>query len=180
MIERGSAGMNQKSIIALAVLASTAVGLLISAKAQPAPEREYGSLGRHQLALVLGVPEPYRSMSNPLPFSAQTLRQGASVYARHCASCHGDTGEGNGSAGEDLSLSPGNLAWLSRMPMAQWDGFLYWTVAEGVAPGAILDQDYAANSCWIFGRLSCSAFLHTGNESDTQQNETQQRNFGEH
>ena len=37
------------------------------------------------------------------------------------------------SAGRDLSPPPGNLAWLSQMPMAQWDPFMYWTVAEGGA-----------------------------------------------
>jgi len=125
--------MKHKLPIALAIISVSVSVSLMSAKAQPEPEREYGSLQRHQLALVWGVPEPYRSMSNPPPFSAQTIRQGAAVYGQHCASCHGDGGVGDGLAGKDLILTPGNLAWLSRMPMAQWDGFLYWTVAEGGA-----------------------------------------------
>jgi hypothetical protein len=29
---------------------------------------------------------------------------------------------------------PANLAWLSRMPMCNWDPFTIWTVSEGRVP----------------------------------------------
>jgi mono/diheme cytochrome c family protein len=91
----------------------------------------YGSMPRHHFAMMSGIPASYRSLSNQLPRKAETVERGGKVYAESCASCHGTTGAGDGAAGHDLSPPPGNLAWLSQMPMAQWDSFMYWTVAEG-------------------------------------------------
>jgi mono/diheme cytochrome c family protein len=59
------------------------------------------------------------------------MARGALVYAENCASCHGETGRGNGAAGNDLSPPPANLAWFARMPMNRWDPFMYWTIAQG-------------------------------------------------
>ncbi len=92
------------------------------------------AMPRHHLAMMWGVPAPYNTLNNPLPRTAATINQGAQVYAQNCQSCHGETGQGDGEAGRDLSPPPGNLAWLSQMPMVKWDGFMYWTVAEGGVP----------------------------------------------
>lgn len=92
-----------------------------------------GSMPRHRQAMMSGVPAPYDGLTNPLPRTRETLDRGATVYAENCASCHGPTGRGDGEAGRDLSPPPGNLAWLSRMPMVRWDPFMYWSVAEGGA-----------------------------------------------
>jgi mono/diheme cytochrome c family protein len=92
-----------------------------------------GSMPRHRQAMMSGVPAPYDGLTNPLPRTRETLDRGAIVYAENCASCHGPTGRGDGEAGRDLSPPPGNLAWLSRMPMVRWDPFMYWSVAEGGA-----------------------------------------------
>jgi mono/diheme cytochrome c family protein len=93
----------------------------------------YGGSPRHRFAMTSGVPEPYRSMTNPLPRTPETVKRGAAIYEKNCVACHGATGEGNGAAARNLSPPPTNLAWLARMPMAQWDSFLYWSVAEGGA-----------------------------------------------
>lgn len=92
-----------------------------------------GPMPRHHVAMMWGIPEPYASMSNPLPRTEATLTRGASVYAENCQACHGSKGYGDGEAGRGLSPPPGNLAWLSDMPVGRWDPFIYWTVAEGGA-----------------------------------------------
>ena len=92
-----------------------------------------GSMPRHHQAMMSGVPAPYNSLRNPLPRTRETVDHGAAVYDQSCASCHGATGAGDGEAGRNLSPPPANLARLSQMPMAQWDPFLYRTVAEGGA-----------------------------------------------
>lgn len=35
--------------------------------------------------------------------------RGKAIYTRHCRSCHGDKGEGNGPAAETLPLAPANF-----------------------------------------------------------------------
>ena len=91
------------------------------------------SMPRHHFAMMSGVPAPYRSLTNPLPRTRETVERGAAVYEKNCASCHGATGAGDGAAGQNLSPRPANLTWLAQIPMAQWDPFMYWTVAEGGA-----------------------------------------------
>lgn len=86
---------------------------------------------RDHAAMMGGVPAPYAGRSNPLPRTSATVERGAEVYAANCASCHGPTGFGDGPAGLTLSPRPANLAWLSRMPMSNWDPFMFWTVSEG-------------------------------------------------
>jgi mono/diheme cytochrome c family protein len=92
------------------------------------------AMPRHHVAMMWGIPAPYTLLSNPLPRTRATVDRGAGVYAQNCAACHGETGRGDGAAGRDLKPPPGNLAWLSQMPMVRWDPFMYWTVAEGGAP----------------------------------------------
>ena len=92
------------------------------------------SMARHHAAMIGGLPAAYANLRNPLPQTPATVERGAKVYAANCASCHGETGLGDGPASRDLNPKPANLAWLSRMPMSRWDPFMYWTVAEGGAP----------------------------------------------
>ncbi|MCS6898072.1 MAG: cytochrome c [Nitrospira sp.] len=37
------------------------------------------------------------------------LERGKTIYLRHCRSCHGETGEGNGPGAESLPLAPANF-----------------------------------------------------------------------
>ncbi|AOH82627.1 hypothetical protein AWL63_00125 [Sphingomonas panacis] len=89
---------------------------------------------RHHAIAANGVPEPYRTMRNPLPVSRATIAKGATLYATNCRSCHGLSGKGNGPIGRDVSPSPFDIAWLSEMKVSRFDGFMYWTIAEGGVP----------------------------------------------
>jgi mono/diheme cytochrome c family protein len=113
--------------------------------AQPAPAMRRGMMGqgmmgggmmsgsyvRHHAVMVNGIPEPYRSMRDPLSDTPATLERGARTYQRDCAACHGPHGQGDGPAGQQLNPPAANLALLGRTRMGQWDGYLYWTIAEG-------------------------------------------------
>ncbi len=121
-----------------------------------------GSMPRHHQAMMSGVPAPYTSLRNALPKTKETVQRGGAVYEKSCASCHGPTGQGDGEAGRNLSPPPGNLAWLSQMPMAQWDPFMYWTIAEGGAAfgtampaykSALSSDDIWAVTAYIQARL---------------------------
>jgi len=122
----------------------------------------YGSMPGHHFAMMSGIPAPYRSVNNPLSRKAETVEHGGRIYAENCAPCHGPTSAGDGAAGRDLLPPPGNLAWLSQMPMVQWDPFMYGTVAESgvqfkTAMPAFKDQlskDVSGLSLLIY-RLTC-------------------------
>jgi mono/diheme cytochrome c family protein len=89
---------------------------------------------RHRFVATNGVPEPYRSMRNPLPPSPATIAKGAAVYDTDCLSCHGRGGAGDGALSHDLSPSPFDIAWLAEMKISRFNGFMYWTIAEGGTP----------------------------------------------
>lgn len=77
-----------------------------------------------------GVPAPYDGIRNPLKATKANIDIGAKLYAEHCASCHGKTGEGDGEGGKELNPKPANLAFI----MDRWiatDDFLMWSIAEG-------------------------------------------------
>ena len=89
---------------------------------------------RNRSAMVLGIPPSFAGLRNPLPRTRATIVRGADIYDHYCSTCHGVTGLGNGRSGRALEVPPANLAMLSRMPISQWDPFMYWTVTEGGAP----------------------------------------------
>ena len=92
-----------------------------------------GSMQRHHMAMMEGIPAAYRGLSNPLPSSPLVLSEGRALFQSHCTSCHGDNGAGDGPAAAGMSPPPANLRWLMRRPMA-WDGYLMWSISEGGAP----------------------------------------------
>lgn len=92
------------------------------------------SLPRHHAVMHNGVPAPYTNLVSPLPKTRATVERGRAVYEKNCTSCHGEAGAGDGPAARALVPHPAYLALLSQMPIAQWDSFMYWTVAEGGKP----------------------------------------------
>jgi mono/diheme cytochrome c family protein len=89
------------------------------------------NLARHQQAIMHGIPSPYDTAHDGTADTPEKLTRGGDVFARHCLSCHGSTGVGNGPAGSELAPPPANLAWLARVPMSDSDPYMAWTVAEG-------------------------------------------------
>jgi mono/diheme cytochrome c family protein len=58
------------------------------------------------------------------------LERGKQTYAQYCASCHGDTGQGDGPGGANLPIKPQNLTLgLVMNPLP--DHFLHKIIADG-------------------------------------------------
>ncbi len=121
-----------------------------------------GSMARHHFAMMNDVPVAYRSLSNPLAHTRDTVDHGSVVYAKNCSGCHGATGAGDGPAGQNLSPRPADLQLLAQIPMVQWDGYMFWTVSEGGAPlgsampafkGVLSDSDRWAVIAYIQAHL---------------------------
>ena len=86
-----------------------------------------GMMERHHAT----IPDEYADATNPMPDDSDSLARGASLYATHCASCHGDGGMGDGTAGAALDPKPAPVAHSSQMMS---DAYLFWRVSEGGVP----------------------------------------------
>jgi mono/diheme cytochrome c family protein len=69
-------------------------------------------------------------VKNPVTADAKSIAAGKAIYAKACATCHGDTGKGDGSMGEELTPKPSNLV------DAEWkhgptDGEIFSLIRDG-------------------------------------------------
>jgi mono/diheme cytochrome c family protein len=78
----------------------------------------------------LAIPSTARNLQNPVPPSAENLRDALLHFADHCASCHGNDGSGDTMFGRGLYPKPPDL----RLPESQKlsDGELFWVIENGV------------------------------------------------
>lgn len=82
---------------------------------------------------TLDRPEPpaeYASLTNPINCDDAAVSAGQQVYTTNCASCHGDSGAGDGPAAASLNPPPSDLATNED---GLSDAYMYWRIAEGGA-----------------------------------------------
>jgi len=72
------------------------------------------------------VPAEFAGKTNPL--GADAASAGADVFDGYCASCHGESGHGDGPAGASLNPAPKNLAELQTQI---GDDYLFWRISTG-------------------------------------------------
>jgi mono/diheme cytochrome c family protein len=75
------------------------------------------------------VPDKYIKMPNPVKADAESLNTGKEVWAKHCQSCHGKTGKGDGSKAAQLKTSPADFTKPEFQK--QTDGALFYKTEEG-------------------------------------------------
>ena len=75
------------------------------------------------------VPEKDKNKKNPIKADAESLSIGKSLYNKHCASCHGKEGLGDGSKAAQLETPSGDFT----LPIVQQqtDGGLFYKTREG-------------------------------------------------
>ena len=61
------------------------------------------------------APGDASNVANPLPDNATTLQKGKETYNLYCATCHGETGFGNGPARGPLGDQPANFHQTIRL-----------------------------------------------------------------
>lgn len=81
------------------------------------------------------APEEVLKKSNPIPLTAEVVKEAPSVYESKCSKCHGDRGDGKGSATKGLDVKPRNYTNKSVMETIP-DGQLFWIIANGSDPEA--------------------------------------------
>ena len=75
------------------------------------------------------VPDKYKKMKNPIPSDASSQSEGKSLYAKHCRSCHGTKGLGDGNKAAQLKTDPGDFSATAFQ--SQSDGSLFYKTSEG-------------------------------------------------
>jgi mono/diheme cytochrome c family protein len=68
------------------------------------------------------IPAKYKSMKNPAP--GKNVEIGKALWAKHCKSCHGAKGLGDGPKAKMLKTSAGDFS--STKFQAQSDGVIYY------------------------------------------------------
>lgn len=81
------------------------------------------------------APEPFLKLANPIPPTADVVKEASSVYESKCSKCHGDKGDGKGSATKGLDVKPRNYTNKTVMEKIP-DGQLFWIIANGSDPEA--------------------------------------------
>lgn len=85
---------------------------------------------RHRTFISEGIPVEYVSRTNPWPPTQVDIETGGRLYATRCAGCHGESGNGDGDAGRDLTLPPAVLAAMVDEPRSV-DQYFLWSISEG-------------------------------------------------
>jgi mono/diheme cytochrome c family protein len=75
------------------------------------------------------VPEAAQKAKNPTKDTPDNLNIGKNLYSKHCKSCHGKGGEGDGPKAAELKTAAGDFT--STDFQAQSDGALYYKTTEG-------------------------------------------------
>ena len=75
------------------------------------------------------VPDKYKKMVNPVKSDESSLAEGKTLWAKHCQSCHGKTGMGDGSKAAQLKTEPGDFTKASFH--TQTDGAIFFKTLEG-------------------------------------------------
>lgn len=70
------------------------------------------------------VPASYKAKVNPHKGDASLDRIGRAAYSRHCRSCHGNTGLGDGPMAKNLKTFPGDFSSAEFQKLS--DGELYF------------------------------------------------------
>ena len=68
-------------------------------------------------------------VANPIKSSPASIAAGKSLWTRHCQSCHGKTGMGDGSKAAQLKTEPGDFT-IAKF-QGQTDGSIFYKTLEG-------------------------------------------------
>ncbi|MBL7873106.1 MAG: cytochrome c [Cyclobacteriaceae bacterium] len=75
------------------------------------------------------VPAKFDKMANPVKSDAESIKTGKALWTKHCASCHGKTGLGDGTKAAQLDTQVDDLTTPEMQK--QSDGSLFYKTLEG-------------------------------------------------
>jgi len=90
------------------------------------------------------VPANYKTMTNPVAKSDASNNAGKVLYTKHCASCHGKTGLGDGVKARALKEFPGDFSGAFYHNQTDGEHFYKTKFGRGEMPkyeGKVSDDD---------------------------------------
>jgi mono/diheme cytochrome c family protein len=69
------------------------------------------------------VPQEFKNMKNPVMVNDSSIKAGKVLYDKHCASCHGKTGLGDGIIAGNLETFPGDFSGSEYQGQTDGDHF---------------------------------------------------------
>lgn len=76
------------------------------------------------------APVAERARANPVPASPMAVARGRALYQKHCESCHGATGKGDGERAQYAARKPHDLTDSARQ-QSFTDGEAFWKISTG-------------------------------------------------
>lgn len=75
------------------------------------------------------VPEKYEKMANTVKSDAESIKDAKALWVKHCQSCHGKTGMGDGTKAAQLETEMTDFT--TDEVQKQSDGALFYKIQEG-------------------------------------------------
>jgi mono/diheme cytochrome c family protein len=75
------------------------------------------------------VPDEFKNMKNPVMANDSSMKEGKLLYDKHCASCHGKTGLGDGIITGNIETFPGDFS--GKDYQCQTDGEHFYKTKYG-------------------------------------------------
>jgi len=75
------------------------------------------------------IPVKFKTTKNPVTANKESIADGKDLFAKHCKSCHGSAGLGDGPKAANLDVSCGDFS--SKKFQATTDGEIFFQMSEG-------------------------------------------------
>ncbi len=93
------------------------------------------------------VPAKYEKMKNPTEASKANLAVGKSLYSKHCKSCHGSAGYGDGTKAKEMKGDLGDFS--TKEFQSQSDGALFYKSYIGRKDMPNFEKKMSEEDMWI-------------------------------
>lgn len=89
--------------------------------------------------------ETGKTLVSPIPYNEKSIAAGKKLFKKHCVSCHGVNGIGDGPEAAEITPPPANLTKLSHIE----DTYLFKKIASGNDEMPTWDLEVDKKQIWL-------------------------------